>query len=219
MIFLTPFIIVGAWKERHSFLVQVGVLGWSGMLLAESLLFPFASVSGGLFHAGTAFQPLWFGLAPLGLEAFLARLSGNNKKLVLLPRLFPAVLLVIMILFSAMLVKMRVLDTGWNEGEYLYLNADQFLTAQGARPDAVVMVRNPPAYFVMTGRPAIVVPYGDVQTLLAAARKFKASYVILEQIGSSSPLYDLYEHPERYPEFITLGVISDNHILFIKPSS
>ena len=87
-----------------------------------------------------------------------------------------------------MLVKIRVVDSGWNEGEYLYLKADQFLVAQGARPDAIVMVRNPPAYFVMTGRQAIVVPYGDVKTLLAASRKYNASYIILEQIGSSSPL-------------------------------
>jgi len=219
MIFLAPLILVGVWKERHSFLVQLGVLGWLGMLLAESLLFPFASVNGGFFHAGTAFQPLWFALAPLGLDGLLDRISRNNKKLKQLTRIIPALVLVIMILFSAMLVKIRVIDSGWNEGEYLYLKADLFITAQGARPDAIVMVRNPPAYFVMTGRQAIVVPDGGVQVLLAAARKFNASYVILEQIGSSSPLYDLYTHEERYPELISLGVIGDNHILFIKPSS
>jgi hypothetical protein len=219
MIFLFPLIIAGVWKERHSFRVQLGVLGWSGMLLSESLLFPFASVSGGFFHAGTAFQPLWFALAPLGLDALLTQISRNNKKLAQLTRIFPAILLVIMILFSVMLVKIRVVDSGWNEGEYLYQKADQFLPAQSIQPGAIVMVRNPPAYFVMTGRPAIVVPDGDVQALLAASRKYDASYVILEQIGSSSPLYDLYEHPEAYPEFKPLGVIGDNHILFIKPSS
>jgi len=219
MIFLSPLIIVGVWKERHSFRVQIGVLGWLCILLAESLLFPFASVSGGFFHAGTAFQALWFALAALGLDVCLRRIASNDKKLTQLTRLFPAILLVIMILFSAMLVKIRVVDSGWNEGEYLYVKADHFLAAQSARPDAIVMVRNPPAYFIMTGRQAIVVPYGSVQALLAASRKFNASYVILEQIGSSSPLYDLYEHPESYPEFTFMGVIGDNHILFIKPSS
>jgi len=140
-------------------------------------------------------------------------------KLTWLTRLFPAILLVIMILFSAMLVKIRVVDSGWNEGEYLYVKADHFLEVQSAQPEAIVMVRNPPAYFIMTGRQAIVVPDGNVQALLAASRKFKASYVILEEIGNSNPLYDLYEHPEAYPEFINLGVIGDNHILFIKSSS
>ena len=219
MIFLSPLIVVGIWKERHSFLVQLGLLGWLGMLLAESLLFPFASVNGGFFHAGTAFQPLWFALVPFGLDGCLARLVGNTRKRKQLTRIFSALLLAIMVLFSAMLVKIRVVDSGWNEGEYLYLKTDPLLVAHGARPDAIVMARNPPAYFVMTGRQAIVVPDGGAQVLLAAAHKFNASYLILEQIGSSSPLFDLYAHPERYPEFISLGVIGDNHILFIKPSS
>ncbi len=219
MIFLAPLIIVGVWKARYSPRVQLGVLGWLGMLLAESLLFPFASVSGGFFHAGTAFQPLWFALAPLGLETCLVRISRDNKKVARLTRLFAAILLIIMFFFSAMLVKIRVLDSGWNEGEYLYQKVDQFLAAQNARPDAIVMVRNPPAYFIMTGRQAVVVPDGDVQALLAVSRKYNASYVILEPTGVSSPLYDLYEHPETYPEFKSLGVIGDNHILYIKPSS
>jgi hypothetical protein len=81
------------------------------------------------------------------------------------------------------------------------------------------MVRNPPAYFVMTSPQAIVVPDGDVQALVAVSRKYHAAYVILEPTGSSGPLYDLYEHPETYPEFKSLGVIGDNHFLYIKPSS
>ena len=70
----------------------------------------------------------------------------------------------------------------------------------------------------MTGRKAIVVPFGDVQTLLAASRKYGASYVILEEIGIKNPLYDLYEHPESYPEFSNLGAVDDNHILLVDPS-
>ena len=219
MIFLAPLIIVGVWKERRTFRVQLGVFGWLSMLFAESLLFPFASVNGGFFHAGTAFQPLWFAIAPLGLDICLRRISEKARRPARFTRIVPTILLFIMILFSAELVKIRVVDSGWNEGEYLYLQANQFLAARNAKADAIVMVRNPPAYFVMTGRRAIVVPDGDAQALLAASRKFNASYVILEQIGSSSPLYDLYEHPEAYPEFIPLGVIGDNHILFIKPAS
>jgi hypothetical protein len=218
MIFLFPFIILGVWKGRHLFSVQLGVLGWLCMFLAESLLFPFASVRGGFFHAGTAFQPLWFALAPLGLDSLAVRIPIKSKNFNQVAKLFPAILLVIMIVFSAMLVKLRVIDSGWNEGEYLYVKADQFLVERGARPDAVVMVRNPPAYFIMTGREAIVVPDGNVRSLLAASRKYGSSYVILEQIGITDPLFDLYQNPDNYPEFSPLGVIGDNHILFIKPS-
>lgn len=218
MIFLAPLIIVGIWKNRHLFRVQFGLIGWICMLLAESLLFPFASVNGGFYHAGTAFQPLWFALAPIGLDLISNRVVKHNKRFSQTVKLLPGILLVIMLSLSALLVKIRVVDSGWNEGEYLYLKADQILIQQGARTDAIVMVRNPPAYFIMTGRQAIVVPFGDVQTLLSASRKYGASYVILEEIGIKNPLYDLYVHPESYPEFTNLGAVDDNHILLVDPS-
>jgi hypothetical protein len=218
MIILSPLIILGAWKYRHSFRVQLGVFGWLVVLLAESLLFPFASVSGGFFHAGTVFQSLWFVLAPIGLDVLFTRASRNKEKLIQGATLYRLSLLVVVIVFSAMLVKMRVIDTGWNEGEYLYMKADQFLVGQGARPEEIVMVRNPPAYYVMTGRRAIVTPYGDIPTLLEVSRKFGASYVILERNGIPSPIIDLYKHPENYPDFITLGALGDNRILLVEPS-
>jgi hypothetical protein len=218
MIFLVPLVIIGGWTKRHSFLVQLGVFGWLGMLLSESLFFPFASVRGGFYHAGTAFQPLWFALAPLGLDVVSARMAQNNNKLIRVTQLLPAILVMVMISFSILLVKLRVVDSGWNEGETLYPKADQILQEKGAGPDAIILVRNPPAYFIMTGRQAIVIPYGDVETLLAASRKYQAYFVILEQISSNSPLYDLFEHPDKYSEFTPMGAIGGNTILSIKPS-
>ena len=218
MVFFSPLILWGIWKLRNQFRVQVGLLGWLLMLLAESLLFPFASVNGGFFHAGAVFQPVWYALAPLGLEALGERLVKWNRHFTRVTRLFPAAMILVMVLLSGMLIKIRVIDSGWNEGEYLYQQADQFLSTKGAGREAIVMVRNPPAYFIMTGRRAIVVPFGDVQSLLAASRKYGASYVILENIGDANPLFDLYLHPEKYPEFNQLGALGENHVLSINPS-
>ena len=216
MIFLTPLIIAGAWENRRTWGVQIGFLGWLIMLLAESLLFPFASKQGGFFHAGTAFQPLWFALVPSGLEVLLLRQTWKNNLVKGISRLSPVLLLVIMFFFSSMLVQLRVVESGWNEGEYLYQRVDQFLVTNGAPAEAIVIVRNPPAYFIMTNRPAIVIPFGNEQILLAAAKKYHAGYVILEKKGITSSLLDLYNHPENYPGFSTLGVVGDTHILFIK---
>lgn len=215
MIFLVPLIVTGVWKNRKSWFVQVGVMGWLIMWLAESMLFPFASVRGGFFHAGTAFQPLWFVLAPIGLDMLLLRRPWKNRLVKDLSRMSPFILLGIMLLFSGMLVQLRVVETGWNEGEFLYQKVEQFLEKNGASVNSVVVVRNPPAYFIMTGRQAIVVPFGDVQMLLDAAEKYNARYVILENIKGAGPVYDLYEHPQNYPEFSTMGVLGDTHILAI----
>jgi hypothetical protein len=217
MLLVTPLILIGAWRQRGSFLVRLGLAGWIALLVAESLLFPFASVSGGFFHAGTAFQPLWFALAVSGLTPLTGR-QGMRFRILRDPRLHRLVLLIFVIALSALLVKIRVVDSGWNEGEYLYLKAEGVLSEAGASPSDVVMVRNPPAFYVMTGRPAVAVPYGDVGQLLAAARRFQVRFVILEPPGISGSVMHLYDHPEAYPDFEYLGDLDDNRILVLKPS-
>lgn len=216
MIFLSPLVVVGIWSNRKLFRVQIAVLGWLLLLFAESVLFPFASVSGGFFHAGTTFQPLWLVLAPVGLDVLVVRFTKNKDPQI--AALFRITLAIVAILFSGMLVKMRVIDAGWNEGEYLYRQADRFLAEQGASADAVVMTRNPPAYFIMTGRRAVVVPYGDVQTLLAAAQQFDVRYVLLEVDGVDGALADLYAHPENYPDFDYLGMFDEAVLLQLDSS-
>jgi len=42
------------------------------------------------------------------------------------------------------------------------------------------MVNNPPGYYAAAQRPAIAIPYGDLDTLLAAARRYKAAYLVVE---------------------------------------
>jgi hypothetical protein len=215
LIILVPLIMIGIYHYRRTVRVQVGVLGWVLLLLFESLLFPFASVNGGFFHAGTAFQPLWFALAPVGLDILLIRISKNKILLPSVVALSRFSLAVVVILFSGMLVKMRVIDTGWNEGEYLYQSVDKFLVDKGAAPGEIVMTRNPPAYFIMTGRPAVVVPDGNLQTLLDAAQKYKVSYIILERKGAINEMADLYAHPDQYSAFNFLGKLDETVILHV----
>jgi hypothetical protein len=217
-IILVPFILLGAWNLRSSLQVRFGAISWLAVFLSESLLFPYASVSGGFFHAGAALQPLWLALAPLGLELALSRLAGGRLQLARLAPLGQTLLLVIMVFLSGMLVKVRVLDSGWNEGEYVYQKAEQLLLQDGAAAADVVVVRNPPAYFIMTGRSAIVIPDGGVSELLSAARQFGVRFLVLELPSSSSPLLGLYRSPQNYPQFTFLGEVDDAEVLRINPS-
>jgi len=218
LIFLFPLVIVAIYHYRHMIRVQVAVLGWVLLLFTESLLFPFASVNGGFFHAGTVFQPLWFALAPLGLEILVVRLSKNKNLQPQTAAIFQISLAFVVIIFSAMLVKIRVIDSGWNEGEYLYQNVDKFLVDHGAASAEIVMARNPPAYFIMTGREAVVVPFGDVQTLIDTARKYNVGYVILERKGAGGDLANLYVHPDQYPPLEYLGMLDETIIFHVNPA-
>ncbi len=219
MIFLAPLIIVGAWKIRHSFRIQLCIVGWLILFLIQSILFPFASVRGGFFHAETVFQPLWFVLAPLGLNSLLETVSRGRRTRTQLTFISQSSLIVISVVLSIMLVKIRVVDSGWNEGEYLYQKVEQVLHDRGAGTGAIIAVRNPPAYFIMTERSAIVVPYGNIQTLLEAMHKYGAQYVVIEYKGIAPELNDLYQHPENHPEFNLLDTIDDNLIFSIQPAS
>ena len=66
---LFPFMLIGAFKLRRCLPVALGLALWALTLAAMSLIFPYAGQYGGFFHSGAAFQPLWWALAPVGLEA------------------------------------------------------------------------------------------------------------------------------------------------------
>lgn len=68
-------------------------------------------------------------------------------------------------------------------------------------------MRNPPGYFIASGRQSISLPFGDESTILAVADKFGASYLVLEQNGTFEAIQDLYDNPESNPSFIYMGEV------------
>jgi hypothetical protein len=77
-------------------------------------------------------------------------------------------------------------------------------------------VRNPPGYFIASGRQSISLPFGDESTILAAAEKFGASYLVLENTGTFASIQDLYDHPEDNPSFFYLGEVNHARLYRIK---
>jgi hypothetical protein len=215
-ILLFPFILIGIWQKRRELGVRVAVVAWTLLFLAQSLLFPFAGVRGGFFHAGMVYQPMWWALAPLGLDHVVGLARKHGWFTVQAFRIFRLALLAMVVTLSVILVNMRVIKTGWNEGEYTYQQVERTIVENGARPGDIIMAANPPAYYAMTGRAVIVLPYGDEQTLLAAARRYGARYVVLERISTLDPLKDLYDHPENYPEFTPLGDFDGARLYLIR---
>jgi hypothetical protein len=71
-----------------------------------------------------------------------------------------------------------------------------------------VIVRNPPGYFISTGRSAVVLPYGDESTILAVAEKFNARYLIIEKGGTYPAIQKLYDEPQSNPSFNYIGEVN-----------
>jgi len=154
-----------------------------------TVIFPFAGPRGGFFHSGAALQSVWWTLAPLDwsplsarAEAWLVHAAGVQCVSCRVGRCCG--------FDDGRYFYIRVLP-GWGEDEQIYPKVEAMLQQNGAEAADVVMVRNPPGYYLMTGRSAIVIPYGDESSLLAVAARFHARFVAIEAAAHQAHRKDL----------------------------
>ena len=214
-IFLFPFILIGLWQYRKDDRVRLGILGWLGLLFVMTFIFPFAGARGGFFHSGSALQPLWWTMAPLGLEAIVAAARRRNWFTPDAFKVFRAALVGIVILMTGVIIYIRVLP-GWGEGEQNYPKVEAYLEQNGIQPGDIVMVRNPPGYYLMTGRPAIVVPYSNEAAMYDAAMRYHARYLVLEAEGAAGPIKSVYDN-ENSQHFRYMGELGGTRIFQVEP--
>ncbi|MCC7118241.1 MAG: glycosyltransferase family 39 protein [Anaerolineales bacterium] len=216
-IFLFPLILIGVYVNRKDQRVKLAAIAWSVLFLVMTLLFPFAGARGAFFHAGAAFQPIWWVLAPLGLEAFLDFLKkkknwGDDRA----KSVFRGALVMIAVILTAFVVYLRLFSLGWSEGEENYPPIEKFLLAEHIQANDIVIVRNPPGYYLSTGRSALPLPYGGEAAILQVASQFGAKYLVLEKSATLTSLKDLFENPKDNPAFIFLGEIDETKIYRIE---
>jgi hypothetical protein len=208
-IILFPFIIAGVYAHRRNPLVKLASFAWLILFSVMTFLFPFAGARGAFFHAGAAFQPIWWVLAPLGLEAVLAYLRKRNWGDDRARVVFRGAMVVSVMILTVFVVYLRLFTLGWSEGEENYPPIEAFLKEKGITENDVVIVRNAPGYYLETGRAALPIPYGDEGTLMDVARQFDAYYLVLQESAVLDPMKDLFEDPSGNPNFVFLGELDD----------
>jgi hypothetical protein len=218
---LLPLIVWGAWHHRRDLRVQIGVFAWLLTFAIMTLVFPFAGARGGFFHSGAALQPLFWALAPVGLVRFIDwgnRVRGWKKQQARL--VFRGAVIVLVFSLSTFIVGARVIGWGrdvhpWDASRQTYTQLEQELQTLGAAPSDIVMVNNPPGYYLASGRQAIVIPDGDPKTLLAAAERYRARYVLLEK-NHPEGLDQLYDNPRSTLKLELLWSDKTTHIFLIE---
>jgi hypothetical protein len=75
----------------------------------------------------------------------------------------------------------------------------------------IVMVNNPPGYFASTGRWAIAIPDGDLNTTMVAGARYQARYLLLDE-NSPQGLKQLYQSPVDQPGIDYIKSIENIHI-------
>jgi hypothetical protein len=204
MIFLAPLIVVGLWRERRARLFRAAL--WYALVLfaTMTLVFTFTGDRGGLFHSTGALLPFFYAAAPIGLDAAIdwiaKRRRGWNAPTA--RKFFSTALIVYAVALSCFVYRGRVIGTDWhdpiwNQSDQVYATIGQWLRDRG-EVNPIVMVNNPPGFTYQTGLSSIVVPYGDVHDLLAAARQFGARWLLLDA-NRPEPLADLYTNPDSAP--------------------
>lgn len=222
-VFLLPLIGVGMWHMRKDRRIQLAGLAWLATLGAMTITFPFAGARGGFFHSGAALQTVWWVLAPLGLERLVA--WGSRKRrwnMTQAGRIFRIGLIVLAILVTATVFWSRGLGGNggqvWEQENSAYSHIHDYLVAQGAAAGDVVMVANPPGYYLASGNPSIAVPDGNLDTLLTVAQKYHARYLVLEAGSVPAGLLPVYADLQGRSDLIYMTDIEHTRIfLFHRP--
>jgi len=103
----------------------------------------------------------------------------------------------------------------WGASEQHYREVESVLRNYGARQDDAVLVNNPPGFWLASGRPAAVIPYGDERTLIAAAQKYHLDYVVLETTNPRQ-LADLYHGRVSPPELEYLTSVGSTKLFRVR---
>jgi hypothetical protein len=209
-IFLFPFVLIGLWQLRHDLRTKIAVTGWLLLFAVMTLIFPFAGSRGSFFHAGAAFQPYWWVAAPIGLDVMIswARSRGQftDKSA---PYFLQGMLVLLSIFMTGYLVNFRVISSGWAKDDFIYPAVEKMLLDNGIQPRDVVIVRNPPGYFIASRRSSIALPFGDESTILSVAKKYDARYLVIEKGGTFETIQDLYDEPQSNPSFVYIGEVNE----------
>jgi len=217
-IILFPFIVAGVIYHRKDERVRLGALAWFILFFVMSFLFPFAGARGAFFHTGAALQPLWWVLAPLGLDGILSSLRsrknwGDDRT----PFVFRSALVMIVIILTFYVVHLRIFVLGWGEKEEInYPAAEALLLQNGITDGDVVIVGNAPAYYLATGRSAISIPYGGLETIQLVSRQFGADYLVLEPSTVLPQLETLMANPQQESQVLYLGEVNGVHIFKLR---
>lgn len=217
-VILFPFIVVAIYSLRADRRVQVGVLGWILTFLAMTLIFPFAGGHGSFLHSGAALQPLWWALAPTGVEKLSLWFSHWRKRPLAEARLFfQTTLSLLLFLFSSILFLNRGPDPLSMGNTIRYEKIEAYLLARtDIQPQDRVMVINSPGYFLASGRPAVALPEGDLQSVFSVAQRYQADYLILEPDGIRAGLEYLLEDGATEKGLVEIGVVDEAKIFAIE---
>ena len=163
-IILAPLIAIGLWKTRRSFITKLVVLMSLIILVVMSFVFPYAGFRGGFLHSNSIIQIVLWGMVPLGLsEVIDFGVKHRNWKKERAWKMFGITLILVTSILSGFILIQKLGGTSenevaWNETLTQFKVLDDEIVKVTKDEDSVIMVNDPPGYYLATERKAIVNP-------------------------------------------------------------
>ena len=210
-----PFAAIGLWRLRRKARAWPFLLYLLLLYLGLSLVFTFPSQRGTLLHSFIPLLPFLSLATIAGLDGVIDWLARRRPG----PRAQQraagrrSVYLAATILLSAVLSIVIIVSNArtWDNTYHLYQQAGRMIArysqsagaqnGQNAPESAlpVVMVSDPPDYYLATGQHAIALPDQGIAVILQAADRYSATYLLLETLHSQAQdaLWNGDEHSPR----------------------
>ena len=219
-IFLFPLIILGNYRKRGNLEIQFLILIWSIFFFVMTIIFPFQGARGGFFHAGAALQPMIWATVPVGLAVFIEwGIRTRDWALKKAWRLFSFMIIVLSAIITLVIGFKRVVgndpsNPAWNHSYHRYQHVEQILEGIDPSKEQIVMVNNPPGYYIASSRPAIVIPSDNEETVMAVAKRYEAKFLLLE-MNIPTLIEHLFSNPHDRVELDYLQTVEGTVIYLI----
>lgn len=213
-----PFAALGMWKLRRSPQAQPFLLYFVLLYLGLSLVFTFPSLRGTLLHSFVPLLPFMSLTIILGLDTVIDWLArrrpgpAGQRRAASRRRVYLAATILLSGVLSCVIIFSNA--SAWDTTYHLYQQAGKVAAQQYAcytnaannngqnAPKSalpIVMVSDPPDYYLATGQHAISIPDQGIEVILQVADRYGAAYLLLEPLHSAiqDPLWEQRVHSPR----------------------
>lgn len=216
-IYLAPFAVIGLWRARQRQETRVFVVYAAFLYAAMVLLFTFPSSHGSMLHSASAFVPFVAVAAPPGIDGLVEWIAKRRRawNAAAAGSFFRVGFVLLSAVLSVFLYAQGVLPHGdssgsvttWNQRDASLPEVARWLNEHAAAGDLVMTV-DPPSFYNVSHRPAIVIPTDGTGAVLQAASRYGARYLIL-QYDHPAPLSDLYKGTASVPGLVPIAHFQD----------
>lgn len=190
--YLGPLAALGAWPGRRDRRLALAAGYGVALWLTMTLAFTLPAQHGSTFHSASALVAFQAACVPPGIAAAVGwlrrwlRWDAARFTRYFLVRLTLLTVIVSLVQYGQIwlrFIRPEWTAQGWlNHGLDHYAAVDRWLDAAGVSPLEAMLVRDPPTFYHLTGRRAVVLPR-DLAFMQIAADRYGVRCAILEDAG------------------------------------